>query len=230
MSIVEIFKKHPVFAIFFLLSSLGAQADWQAEVEAKLCQDWQSISEGSSECALSFPGLSRQFSLPSCTESWQLNLLRPLQPGRNGIEISCATPYWKQNFAVQLHSYRLLAVLARAVESGEVLQQADVNFVRYDTGALSKNSLTQSAQVLGMQSKRALKAGTILSTDMLQAPTLIKRGDSVRIRVKKPGIEIEMLGTAMASGKLGERILVRNDSSQKNLTATVISLGVVQIE
>ena len=35
-----------------------------------------------------------------------------------------------------------------------------------------------------MQSKRALKAGTILSTDMLQAPTLIKRGDSVRIRVK----------------------------------------------
>ncbi|MEN9465426.1 MAG: hypothetical protein RL217_1607 [Pseudomonadota bacterium] len=230
MSIVEIFKKYPVFVVFFLLDPLSAQAAWQAEVEAKLCQDWQKISEDSSECTLSFPGLSSQIILPSCTEPWQMNLLRPLQPGRNGIEISCTTPYWKQNFAVQLHSYRRVAVLARAVENGEVLQQADVNFVRYDAGALSKNSLTQSAQVLGLQSKRALKAGTILNADMLLAPTLIKRGDSIRIRVNKPGIEIEMIGTAMEAGKLGERVLVRNDSSQKTLTATVMSAGVVQVK
>lgn len=102
--------------------------------------------------------------------------------------------------------------------------------MRQDDGALSKSTLTHNHEVLGLQSKRSLKAGTILNHDMLEAPTLIKRGDTVRIRVIKPGIAIEMTGTAMTQGKLNERIAVRNDSSQKTLSATVISAGIVQVE
>ena len=124
--------------IFLLLSSLVRRPTGKPKWKL-LCQDWQSISEGSSECALSFPGLPPIFT-PSCTESWQLNLLRPLQPGRNGIEISPRHPLLETKFRGAVAQLSPACCARARRREREVLQQADVNFVRYDTGALSKTA------------------------------------------------------------------------------------------
>lgn len=231
MSIVENLNYHRLFAFFFLLSlAASSNADWQAEVTQQLCAQWQRISTQTQDCDISFPSLSSQYQLPDCADHWQLSVLRPLQAGRNGIEIQCSQPYWKQNVAIQLHSYKQVAVLARPVEIGQRLSAEDVSFIRHDAGTLSKNSLIHPEQVVGREIKRSLKAGTVLNSDMLDAPLLIKRGEQVSIILIRPSLKIEMAGTALSAGRLDERIPVRNNSSQITVNARVIATGIVQVE
>lgn len=230
MSIADIRQCHRIFAVFFCLLSLPASADWQSRISAALCSRWQEISGLQAECSVSFPGLSPSFQLPHCDLDWQQLLLRPLQPGRNGLEIQCEQPWWKQNLAVQLHIYTEVAVLAQPVSAGQTLTATDISFVRHDTGALNNGYLTEPAQLLGMEIKRSLRSGTVLNTDMLAPPLLINRGEQLSIRIQRPGIRIEMKGTALEAGRRGQRIRVRNDQAQKTLTAVVIDKGLVQVE
>lgn len=231
MSIVDIRRSHPIFAAFLLLMTLSASAsDWQRVVNEKICRQWQGISGDQYQCEVSFPTLTSNFSLPACNEDWQLALLRPLQPGRNGLEISCSSPWWKQNVALQLHAYTEVAVLTQPVTIGHVLSEADINMVRHDIGAISKEFFTDADAVIGQQIRRQLRAGTILNADMLNNPIVINRGEQVTIRTQKPGISIEMKGVALEQGRSGERIRVRNDRSGKVVTGTVAAAGLVLVQ
>lgn len=234
MSIVDILNQHRIFAAFLLLllpwSGAAHADDWQQRIQADLCGRWEDIGGPGADCSVSFPGLSPNFQLQHCEQPWQINLLRPLQPGRNGLEISCEQPWWRQNLAVQIHIFREVAVLARGVSAGQKLTAADISLVRHDIGGLSKDFLTAADTLPGMELRRTLRAGTVLSRDMLALPVLVERGQLVTIRVQRPGLRIEMKGTALDAGSAGERIRVRNDSSQKILSATVIESGLVQID
>ena len=231
MSIVDIRQTHRLFAAFLLLASLQANADeWRTQVEQPLCSRWEEIAGVGHDCAVSFPGLSPNFRLPDCQHPVDVSLLRPLQPGRNGVELGCESPWWRQNLAIQLHIFKPVAVLARAVGSNQPLTPADISLVRHDIGALSKEYFTELEQVAGMTLRRNLRAGTVLSADMLEHPLLIQRGEQVTIRVVKPGIRIEMKGSALEDGKIGERIRVRNEQSQKVVSGLVLERGLVQVE
>ena len=231
MSIVDIHQTPRLFAAFLLLAASCAGAeDWQDQVTQQLCLRWQAIAGADGECEVSYPGLSPNFRLPECQQAFTLNLLRPLQSGRNGLELSCESPWWRQNLAIQLHIFKPVVVLARASGSHQVLNGTDLSLVRHDIGTLPKGFFTSLDQVAGMQLRRSLRAGTILSTDLLEASIVINRGDQVKIRIIKPGIRIESEGSAMEEGRVGERIRVRNDRSGKVLTARVLEHGLVQVE
>lgn len=239
MSIVDILRRDRLFAAFLLLlllpmllplSVAASTSDWQQQVSDELCQRWQDIGGPGADCSVSFPGLSPNFQLQHCEQPWQINLLRPLQPGRNGLEISCEQPWWRQNLAVQIQIFREVAVLARSVSAGQKLTAADISLVRHDIGGLSKDFLTSADTLPGMELRRTLRAGTVLSRDMIALPVLVERGQQVNIRVQRPGIRIEMKGTALDAGSAGDRIRVRNDSSQKIIRATVLERGLVQVD
>lgn len=232
MRIVKI--SHATYLFIFTLLSTTAAAQttpaWRDQVEQILCEQWHSISTHASRCAVSFPGLSQQYQLPACHSSWQLSLTKPLQAGRNGLEIVCQTPFWRQNLAVALHSYRPVAVLAQAVLSDQSLTLDDVNFIEHDIGSLSKGFIASEQELIGQITRRALRAGTVLSHDMLNAPLLVSRGDLINIRIQRPGLQIEMKGIALEQGRAGDRIRVRNERSQKIINARVIDQATVLVE
>ncbi|WP_430459845.1 flagellar basal body P-ring formation chaperone FlgA [Thalassolituus sp. LLYu03] len=234
MSIVENQRRRRIFAVFFLyllpgLSMAAGAAKWRSDVTAELLAQWTRISgvEGASD--VSFPGLPADYALPECRQALVIDPVRDLQPGRNGLEISCAAPYWKQHLAVQLHVYREVAVLARAVAADAVVSDDDLSYVRQDTGELSKGFFTGDDPLSGQVMRRTQRAGTVVTPDMVEPPVVIERGDAVQILVSRPGIRIEMKGTALESARTGERLRVRNDQSQKVLTATAVRAGLVQV-
>jgi flagella basal body P-ring formation protein FlgA len=65
---------------------------------------------------------------------------------------------------------------------------------------------------------------------MLDPPVIINRGERVKIRVNRPGIRIEMNGTALENGRQDERIRVRNEQSQKIVYGRAAGRGLVQVE
>ncbi|UTW47313.1 flagellar basal body P-ring formation chaperone FlgA [Bacterioplanoides sp. SCSIO 12839] len=232
LSIVQNLKIGRVF-VFFLMASCSASAlasDWRTVLEEELIQRWQTLTNGQDSAAVSFVGIRSDYQLPDCQHRPDIRIQKALQPGRNGIELGCSKPYWQQHFAVQLHVYQNVITLRTALRSNELVQPHHIHQTRQDIGQLNKGFYTRTDEVVGLQIKRSLRPGTVLNPDMLELPQLVKRGQHVAIRLKRPGIQVEMEGTALASGHKGQRIRVRNNQSQKVISATVIARDLVQVQ
>jgi flagella basal body P-ring formation protein FlgA len=217
----------------FLLSALVMSANaesWQGRVEQDLLSRWRQLTADETPAAISFIGISSDYQLRQCQHSPTIRLVKPLQAGRNGIELQCGSPYWSQHLAVQLHVYKQVVVLTQPIRNKQAVTTSDIRLARQDIGELNKGFFVRLTDVAGLESKRGLPPGTVLSPDMLEPPILVKRGDKVAIRVNRPGIQVEMDGIAMGSGQAGERIRVRNRQSNKIVFATVIARGLVQVK
>ncbi|WP_320821276.1 flagellar basal body P-ring formation chaperone FlgA [Thalassolituus sp.] len=213
-----------------LAETAADDTSWRDALSTRILAQWRSLTTDEQDAEVSYPNFSPQYDLPKCTGEPMIDLIRPLQPGRNGIELRCADPYWVQNLALQLHIYRDVAVLQNPIKNGEIIQPEHVSMIRYDTGELGKGFYLTLADVVGSEAKRSLRTGTVISPDMIEAADIIARGQPVTIRLKRPGIRIEMAGTALTDGHLGEHIRVRNDRSQKILSAEVLGADLVQID
>ena len=197
-------------------------------VTAYIKAEWQALG-GDPEDTVSFPALGKGLSLPACQTTPEVGFVRHLQPGRNGAEVRCSQPFWQQFIAFELHVYGPVLVLKEALPADTQLTTEHFQTVILDTSGLSQGYYSDPATLLGMQSRRPLRAGTPISPDMLRPVNLIERGQAVKVRLNKPGIRIVMEGTALSDGHAGERIRVRNLSSGKILYAEVINSSVVEI-
>ena len=76
----------------------------------------------------------------------------------------------------------------------------------------------------GLVAKRRLPANTVIRPLMVgpvRAPIIVKRNQSVLIRIESPGFLITAAGTALQDGKAGEHVKVRNADSQRVIIAKV---------
>ncbi len=64
--------------------------------------------------------------------------------------------------------------------------------------------------VIGLETKRPLTAGTIVSKAMLAKPFVVRSGDNVAIVSRSGTIVVQVAGQAMQGGAVGDVIRVRN--------------------
>ena len=83
--------------------------------------------------------------------------------------------------------------------------------------------------LVGMQLVRPIQAGTLLTSDLLEAPDVVARGDRVIIKAAVASIAVKTRGTALSDGQKGQQILVRNDRSKRTVKAVVIGPGLVGV-
>jgi flagella basal body P-ring formation protein FlgA len=81
----------------------------------------------------------------------------------------------------------------------------------------------------GMIAKRALAPGEMLTSNCVEAASLVHNGDTVRLVALSNGIQVSTLARALQNGKLGDRIKVRNIVSNRAITAVVTGLGEVRV-
>lgn len=83
----------------------------------------------------------------------------------------------------------------------------------------------------GLVAKRPLVANTILKPYMVESQTsstILKRNQSVVIRIEMPGLLITATGLTLEDGKAGEHIRVRNTRSQRIILARICEDGSVE--
>jgi flagella basal body P-ring formation protein FlgA len=80
----------------------------------------------------------------------------------------------------------------------------------------------------GMLAKRSLAAGEVITGDILYAPLLVHKGESVTVKATNGGITITALMRARASAHLGETISVEHISGAGSTSARVIGLRLLE--
>lgn len=227
-----------IIGLLLLPILVSASPSFTDQIEVQLEEMWvqDSSTEGSSagdssiNTRAKIKSLQQGYQAPACPSGFKIHHSQALKAGRNGIQVTCPDiKSWQLYLAVEIQQWQPIVVLSSALKRGESIGRHHIALKRQNTANLAKDYFTQKQDVLGQISKRSLKAGTILSSDMMNLPILVKKREHVTLISKTRSLRVEMKGQALKSGRMGDIIPVRNLKSKKVLQARVIAAGQVQV-
>lgn len=144
-------------------------------------------------------------------------------------KISCEDLGWQLFVPITLSIRQPVVVAATPLTRGQRLSTTDVEVRMEDIGTLRMGYFHQPEEVDGYQVARNLRQGDVINAYVVEAPTLVKRGDRVVILAHSGGLTVRTLGEAMRDGQAGRQIPVRNLSSRSIVHAYIRDRGVVEI-
>ncbi|MGP9823365.1 flagellar basal body P-ring formation chaperone FlgA [Ectopseudomonas khazarica] len=168
--------------------------------------------------------------LPACTQALQLSASSddPSPLSRQRLQLSCAdAPGWTLTALVQASVFLPTVHAARVIERGQTITRDHLQLQEVNIGKASRGFYADVDEVVGQGAKRRIRAGQLIAPNLLSAPLLVRRGQQVSIVASQDGISASATGEALANGREGEVIRVRNLGSQKVIEAQVVEEGVV---
>lgn len=120
-------------------------------------------------------------------------------------------------------------VPTRPVAAGERLDPALLEPALVPARLLRADALNTLDELDGTEARRRLAAGRPIRRADVQATRLVRRGETVELRYRAPGIELVTLGRAHEDGARGAIIQVANLDSERQLVARVVGPQLVEI-
>lgn len=174
--------------------------------------------------------LDSRLRLEACAEPLHFNLQDPTGLGGSiSVQTRCPTPQgWAVHVPAQVMIYRQIPVAARTIARGEHINDSHLTNTLTNVSSIRQGYALDSEQILGKEAKRNIGQGEAFKTSSLDAPTAIKRGEIVTLQAQAGAIKVVSSGVALADGRLGQKIRVRNSSSDRIVTGVVLNQGLVQ--
>jgi len=175
--------------------------------------------------------LDPRLQVPVCREPLQasLNQLNP-NGGRVTVRLECHDDSpWTRYVAASVRIFQNVVVSSRALPRGSIVGPGDLTLKEHDISTLRGQVIKDPAVAVGQAVRRAMSADTVLNIDLLEAPILVNRGDTVVLIAERGSIAIRGTGTALQAGEAGRQISVRNSSSERIVQAVVIGAGETKV-
>lgn len=120
-------------------------------------------------------------------------------------------------------------VLVRQVRKGDVIAEADIEFKSFADRQLRKDTITDTAALIGRSPTRIISAGRPLRSQELTSPTMVKKGQTVNMIYTTPYMSIRTTGQALEDGGAGSLIRVQNTKSDKAVSGRVVANGQIEV-
>jgi flagella basal body P-ring formation protein FlgA len=125
------------------------------------------------------------------------------------IAVCAGADGWRYDFIVRAQVSARIAIMANDVGAGKILADEDLLLERHDISGIA-DSIADPKDAVGLSGKRGLRSGEVLRATLLASPTMVKRGEAVRIVARREQIEVSMAGEALDSGARGSAVRVKN--------------------
>nr|WP_041345432.1 flagellar basal body P-ring formation chaperone FlgA [Nitrobacter winogradskyi] len=120
------------------------------------------------------------------------------------------------------------AVLARDVDRNTLLKSSDIVIERRPRAEVGNNPASRD-HVVGMQTRRQMRAGQALHGIDLTRPDLVQRDQAVTLIYQTAGIYLTVRGKATESGTEGDVVSVLNLQSNRTISGVVVGRGQVSV-
>jgi flagella basal body P-ring formation protein FlgA len=120
------------------------------------------------------------------------------------------------------------AILTRDVQRAEILKSSDVITERRPKAEIGGDAAARSLAV-GMQMRKAVRAGQPLRAADLAKPDLVQRDDNVTLIYESAGLYLTIRGKALDSGTEGDTVNVLNLQSKRTISGVVIGRDQIAI-
>ena len=121
-----------------------------------------------------------------------------------------------------------VAVLTRDIDRTELLKASDVSLERRPKAEVTGEPASRD-RTIGMQLRRAMRAGMPIRVADIVKPDFVVRDQSVTIIYQVPGLYLTTRGKAIESGAEGDTVSVLNLQSKRTLTGVVTGRGQVTV-
>lgn len=155
------------------------------------------------------------------------NLLAPFSVG---LELSVDGLVVKRlSVPAKVEAFADVVVAAHDLTPGKRLTPIDFTFDRVRLDLNPRLYVTDKALLKGKSLAYAVKQGQPLTTRDMVADLVVKPGDSVRIEGESGSFKLIVLGEARGSGRIGDRVLVKNLQSGLMFQAIIVDEGLVTV-
>ena len=191
-----------------------------------------SIGEDNDNVKVSFKSLDRRLQLSKCANP--LNAFWPpgaKVSGHTSVGIRCDDNIkpWKIFITASIKQFAEVWVTKSSVARGTIINKDNSALDWREISHVNTPYYPDTQSPIGLVTKRPLRMGDILSSHALEKPLAIKRGDKVVVIARKNGLEIRATATALSAAAEGDRIKVRNISSDKVMEGTLFENSIVYV-
>ncbi|NRD73319.1 flagellar basal body P-ring formation protein FlgA [Shewanella sp. VB17] len=225
-----------LLAIFFTTHALGASKASVPSLSTISNLAIEAIEKkmnitGNAKVSITPQKLDKRLNLPPCLPP----IIAALATNRaikrtNTVKISCNSPQldypWQIFIAVRVDILYPVVVARELLGSGDLLTRTNIAIQYVDQSNLRGQQFDTIEQVIGTRVKRRIPANLPIFSDNL---CFVCKGDTVSISARSSNLIIKTVGQALRDGNLGDRIGIKNMHSNKNLYATVIGVGEVEV-
>lgn len=154
----------------------------------------------------------------------------PWRTTQPNVQVSCSGERpWRMFLSVSVEIQGNAYVTARPISRGERLVADMIETREVILNAQRRGLVLDATQLIGMEVRRSLNAGTPFSPDLISAPDAVARGDHVIITARSGQFSVSARGVALASAGVGEQVLVENLTSSRRVRGRVTGPGQVEI-
>jgi flagella basal body P-ring formation protein FlgA len=162
--------------------------------------------------------------MPACTGE-----LRARVVDRSTAEVACeAASGWRLYVPVRVRRFGDVLVLAQTVSAGAPLHSGLVRVERRELGT-AQSPLADAGALNGMQARRTLAAGTILTSLEVVATPVVRRGQAVTLIARSGGLEVRAPGKALADAARGQRVAVEAAGSRRVVQGVVRDAAEIEV-
>lgn len=122
-----------------------------------------------------------------------------------------------------------VVVPAHDIIRGATIAESDLTYSTASNGVMT-GTITAMPDLVGMQARRALRAGETVRLDDVRRPVLVSKGSTVTMVFEAPGIMLTASGRAMSEGGMGENVTIQNPASYRQITGIVVGPGQVRAQ
>ncbi len=147
------------------------------------------------------------------------------------VGVRCQNPKpWLIYLRAQVTAFGPVLVTRRPLKKGMLIAAEDIDLTEMELTRIHQEIFTDPGEVVGKELIKSVAAGSLLTAQKLTSPKAVRRGEQVIILAKNDGMQIRMQGAALADGVNGQKIAIKNLSSDRVVEGIVTGPGVVQIQ
>lgn len=122
-----------------------------------------------------------------------------------------------------------VAVTRKQLGRMEILKEDDIFIKRAETTNLTGVTFDKGEDLIGKRTLRPIRPYSVVTFDMVETPPTVRKGDVIKLLIKKENFTVVTKGVSKEDGKKGDVIKVKNFESHKELYGKIIDSETVAI-
>lgn len=187
--------------------------------------------ETAGERSIQVGHLDPRLNLEQCAEPLQTYLAPGARSvGKTTVGVRCQSPRpWALYVPARVDLYQTVYQTAGNLPRGHIIRADDIAPIKQNLTRLHRGYFSEKDQLIGKETRRRLQQGQVITPNQVKAPLLVKRGEQVELIAQSQLFSVRMNGKALMDGARGDRIRVKNLSSDRIIEGTVTQPGQVMV-